>query len=74
MLSAARQEQTTFCMFMPAIILSLTPGDGLQQPVAESLMISLAVIMAEVLCNRAPKRFPSKEDHPTQALNLPSSA
>ena len=24
-------------------------GDGLQQPVAESLMISLAVIMAEVL-------------------------
>jgi hypothetical protein len=25
--------------------------DGLQQPVAETLMISLAVIMAEVLCN-----------------------
>jgi hypothetical protein len=37
-------------------------GDGLQQPVTKSLMISLAVIMAEVLCNRAPKRCPSKED------------
>ncbi len=37
-------------------------GDGLQQPVAESLMISLAVIMAEVLCNRAPKRYHSKDD------------
>ena len=45
-------------------------GDGLQQPVAESLMISLAVIIAEVLCNRAPKRCPSKEDYPTQALFL----
>jgi hypothetical protein len=30
----------------------------------------MAAIMAEVLCNRAPKRFPSKEDHPTQALFL----
>jgi hypothetical protein len=48
-------------------------GDGLQQPVAESLMISLAVIMAEVLCNSAPKRCPSKEDYPTQALFLYAS-
>jgi|HubBroStandDraft_1064217.scaffolds.fasta_scaffold815032_2 hypothetical protein len=29
-------------------------GDSLQQPVAESLIISLAVIMAEILCNSAP--------------------
>ena len=45
-------------------------GDGLQQPVAESLMISLAVVVGHVLCNRVPKRCPSEEDHPTQALFL----
>jgi hypothetical protein len=30
-------------------------GDGLQQPATESLMISLAVIMAEVLCTGVTK-------------------
>ena len=37
-------------------------GARLQQPVVESLMISLAVIVAEILGNRVPKRCPSKED------------
>jgi hypothetical protein len=37
-------------------------GARLQQPVAESLMISLAVILAEILRNRAPKRCRPKED------------
>jgi hypothetical protein len=44
------------------VVKSANGGDGLQQPVAESLMISLAVIRAEVLCNRVPKRCAPKED------------
>ena len=39
-------------------------GGEPQQPAAESLLISLAVIMAEILRNRAPKRCPSEEDYP----------
>jgi len=37
-------------------------GARLQQPVAESLMISFAVIVAEILRNRALKRCRPKED------------
>ena len=43
-------------------------GDGLQQTVSKSLMISLPVIVVQILCDRVPKRCPSEEDHPTQTL------
>src|ERR1022692_2072843 len=45
-------------------------GDRLQKPVFKSLMVSLAVVVAHVLCDRVPKRCPAEEDHPTQTLFL----
>ena len=36
---------------------------GLQQPVSEPLMISLAVVVAHILCDRVTKRCLSDEDH-----------
>jgi hypothetical protein len=45
-------------------------GNGLQQPVSKSLMISLAVVMGHVLRNRVSKRCWAEEDHPIQTLFL----
>ena len=43
---------------------------GQQQPVSEPLMISLAVVVAHILCDRVTKRCLSYEDHPTQTFFL----
>jgi len=41
---------------------------GQQQLVPEPLTISLAVVVAHILCDRVTKRCLSYEDHPTQTL------
>ena len=43
---------------------------GQQQAVSEPLMISLAVVVAHILCERVTKRCLSHEDHPTQTFFL----
>jgi len=43
---------------------------GLDQPILESLVIPLPVIMSGVLASRLPKRAFPEEDHPTEALIL----
>src|SRR6266404_1616085 len=44
------------------------PRSTLQQPVADSLMVSLAMIMHHVLGERVLKRGPSEEDHAIKTL------
>jgi len=45
-------------------------GQGRDDRVAESLVISLGVVMREVLVHRSSQRVLAEEDHPVEALRL----